>query len=67
MAWRKNPGRMPGECAGKRIAVELRNGMICGETPIASGVPGGWPADGKGACRWRLDGSPFDIVNFRIL
>jgi hypothetical protein len=65
--WRENHGRMPGLAAGKRIVVELRNGSICGEQPVGSGSPAGWPADGKGGCRWSLEGSDFDIVRYRIL
>ena len=56
--WRDNPGRMPGLCAGKRVEVELRNGSKPKES---------WPADGKGGCRWSLEGHAFDIVRFRIV
>jgi hypothetical protein len=65
--WLDSPGHMPKEAAGKRVAVILRNGMICGEKPISPSSPAGWPADGWGACIWKIDGHPFDILRYRIL
>jgi hypothetical protein len=52
---------------GKRVAVTLRNGSIAGESPVPSGSPAGWAADGNGACRWTLTGHRFDIIRYRIL
>lgn len=68
--WRDNHGMMPREASGKRVAVELRNGKREGEEPISPTSPAGWPADGKGACRWSFSKGPasaFDIVRYRIL
>ena len=65
--WFVNNGRMPAFCKGKRICVELRNSMICGENPVADGSPLGWPADGLGGVRWSLDGHPLDIIRYRVL
>lgn len=65
--WQENAGTCPARAMGKRVAVILRNGSVCGENPVANGSPAGWPADGKGACRWSLEGSDFDIVKYRIL
>lgn len=68
--WRENAGTCPASAMGKRVAVELRNGSRCGEQPVANGAPAGWPADGKGGCRWSFSTGPssaFDIIRYRIL
>lgn len=65
--WHENAGTCPTRAMGKRVAVILRNGSVCGEKPVANGAPAGWPADGKGGCRWSLTGHDFDIVKYRIL
>lgn len=56
--WFKNNGKMPAFVEGKRIMVELRNGLKPAES---------WPADGRGGCQWKLTRSPFDIVRFAIV
>lgn len=55
---RENPGKCPREAAGKRVRVELRNGMRPAET---------WAADGKTGCRWTLTGDAFDIVRWEVI
>lgn len=68
--WRVNRGFMPKEAAGKRVAVKLRNGSISGDKPVTPYSPAGWPADGRGGCRWshtKGHASAFDIVEYRIL
>ena len=67
MSWRPATGELPREARGKRVKVKLRNGMVCGTEPVATGAPSGWHADerapGKGPpVRWRHDGSDFDVV-----
>jgi hypothetical protein len=54
-----NPGYLPSEAIGKRVAVRLANGI-----PVP---PPGWPADGKGGCNWRLNGHPFNIAEFEVI
>ena len=60
---RRNEGHMPGEAAGKRVRVKLRNGRVPAES---------WPADGKSACSWALtpEGKPsrdFDILEYEVI
>lgn len=64
--FRKNPGRLPDECKGKRILAKMRHGGIgrYDEGPMS---PKGWPADGQGGCRWKLIGDETDIVEYAIL
>lgn len=71
MSWKPNPapGFLPEAARGKRVKVKLRNGMICGNEPVAGGAPAGWHADssapGKGPpVRWRHDGGPFDVTDW---
>lgn len=54
-----NPGYCPREAIGKRVRVTLANGIVV--------VSPGWPADGKGACRWTLLGRPHDIAEFEVI
>jgi hypothetical protein len=68
--WKPNErGQCPAMAKGRRVKVKLRNGMIDGAEPIASGTPAGWRADetalGKGpAMDWRLRNSPLDVVEW---
>lgn len=65
---RPNPGRLPDEADGTdegktfRVHVRLRNGYCTKEKEQL-----GWPASGRGACNWRLTGSPFDILEWEII
>ena len=61
---RPNPGRCPPEAAGKRIAGRLRNGSGFGSKPVSPTAPLGWAAD---TTDWRLTGSPFDLLEYRVL
>lgn len=56
----RNPGHLPAEAQGKRVRVVLANGA-------RAGGAAGWPADGKGACRWDRSGSPFDIDFYEVI
>ena len=62
----RNPGRCPAEAEGKRVAVALMTGEPgrCDDNPMS---PPGWAADGRFGCSWALDGSPFNIDQYRIL
>jgi len=53
-----NPGYCPADLEGtaKRVKVRLRNGSEPEEP---------WPASGKGALRWSLGRSPFDVVEYQ--
>ncbi|WP_173426238.1 hypothetical protein [Sphingomonas hengshuiensis] len=51
-----NPGHLPAEAMGKRVNVRLANGSL----------RTGWPADGRGACRWTIEHSPFDIAEYEV-
>lgn len=53
-----NPGRLPAEAAGKRVIVELCNGIIS---------KGDWAADGQNGCRWTLTGNGWDIAFYEVL
>lgn len=69
MSWQPNPGYCPGLAKGKRVKVRLRNGRVCGDKPIANGVPAGWHADatapGKGPpINWNLTGGDFDVIEW---
>jgi hypothetical protein len=57
MVWAPNLGKCPRFAAGRRVFVRLRNGMRPAES---------WAADGRQACRWAIDNSPFDIVEFEL-
>lgn len=61
----RNPGWRPDEVAGKRIEPALMTGEI-GSRDDPS-FPAGWAADGRGGCSWVLDGSPFNIDQYRVL
>lgn len=67
--FKHNPGECPPEAAGKRVRVILRHSKAepryANET--RSDVPGGWSADGKGGCRWRIRRDPFDIIAYRLI
>lgn len=67
--WRENKGRCPRDLVGtsKRVVVELANGTVCGKDAVSTATPPGWPADGKGACRWSLTGHDFDIARFYVI
>lgn len=67
--WLRNPGRQPGGTEGKRVKVRLFNGTIAGTKPISPTSPAGWPADGKGACNWRISNPPhpFEIKEYCVL
>lgn len=64
MIWRANPGKQPSGTEGKRVAVELANGMVCGLVPYGNSLPVGWAAD---RCCWKIEGHPFDIARFAII
>lgn len=53
----RNLGHLPIEAEGKRVRGRLRNGTAFS----------GWPADGRGACRWSLTRSPFDIEFYEVI
>ena len=55
---KRNPGHLPHEAEGKRVRVGLANGHRPSEP---------WAADGRGACRWTLTGSPFDIEFYEVV
>jgi hypothetical protein len=60
--WFENNGRMPAFCAGKRVFVELRNGVRPAES---------WACDGRDAMNWELSppdrpAAKFDVVRFKI-
>lgn len=57
---KRNPGLCPPEARDKRVTGMLRNGD-------RFGVNGGWPADGRAACRWSLTGEPHDIAFYEVL
>jgi hypothetical protein len=60
---KRNPGHCPSEAVGQRVAVQLRNGSIRGRDGEL-----GWPADGKGGCRWAIHGwDQFDIIGFQVV
>lgn len=54
---KRNYGHLPGDAIGRRVRVKLANGRVCD----------GWPADGKGGCRWTLTGHPFDIAEYEVI
>lgn len=56
--FRPNPGHLPADAVGKRVAVALSSGILS---------QSGWPADGPAGCSWAIKGSPFDIVFYRVL
>lgn len=62
--WCDNPGFLPGGVAGKRVAVELRNGRRDGEKPVSTTAKAGWDAD---SARWSLEGNPADIIRYKVL
>lgn len=64
--FRRNLGHLPDAAAGKRVEVVLATGAY-GRCDGGSTAPPGWAADGRGACRWTLTGSPFDIDQYRVL
>lgn len=54
---KRNLGSQPPETIGRRVRVELRNGLRPAET---------WAADGRGGCCWERAGSDFDIVKWEL-
>lgn len=69
MTWQENTGRCPEHLIGtnKRVAVKLRDGTKHGLVPVSSYGPRGWPANGKGACRWHKTGCRADIIEYKEL
>lgn len=63
---RPNPGHLPEEAIGKRVRVRLANGEL-GRSDNNPMSPPGWAADGRGGCRWSIEGQPHDIVEFEVL
>lgn len=61
-----NPGYLPEEAAGKRVRVRLAHGGMgsCDDNPMS---PPGWAADGRGGCRWVIDGRPHDIAEYEVI
>ncbi len=53
-----NPGKLPPEAIGKRVEVELCNGII---------GKGDWAADGQNGCRWTLTGNGWDIAFYQVV
>ncbi|MBB4859673.1 hypothetical protein HNO88_003002 [Novosphingobium chloroacetimidivorans] len=64
MPLQPNPGKCPAEAAGRRVRVVLFNG-----TDTARTEPGGWAADGKSGCTWRIHRPPhpFDIKLWELI
>jgi hypothetical protein len=66
MALKSNrTGKCPREAHGKRVRVSLVNGY---DSKVKE--PSGWPADGKGACRWSRTAPPhngFDIDQYEVI
>jgi hypothetical protein len=58
---------MPSDAAGKRVRGKLANGEPFGFKPVSDTAPAGWPADGKGACRWSRTGSAADIDYYEVI
>lgn len=63
--FKPNPGKCPAAARGKRVRVILADGRE-GKTDGGSQVPPGWAADGKGGCRWTIEGGPFDIAFYKV-
>jgi hypothetical protein len=55
--FKRNPGRCPEECKGKRVRVQLVNGTIPAET---------WAADGRDGCKWERSSFPFAIDGYQL-
>lgn len=68
MAWQPNPGHCPpeadGTAEGKDFRVHVR--LRCGYDTRRK-EPAGWPATGRGACRWTLTGHRCDIVEWELI
>ncbi len=64
--FRRNPGRCPDEAVGKRVLVAQMTGELgrADDNPMS---PAGWAADGRGGCAWTLDGSPWNIDQYRVI
>lgn len=60
-----NPGHLPTKAIGKRVRVLLADGTT--NRDVDPSAPPGWPADGKGGCRWTLTGRPHDIAKFEVI
>lgn len=61
-----NPGHLPPEAIGKRVRVLLANGEP-GRTDNNPMSPAGWAAEGRGGCRWSIEGNPFDIAEYEVI
>jgi hypothetical protein len=66
--WRENPGYLPDDAKGKRVAVQLRDGSTRGEVPYSDSVKAGWEAS---TVRWTLldEGHPcrhVDVLRYRV-
>lgn len=61
-----NHGHCPGAARGKRVRGVLRGGNQFGFNQISPVTPPGWPADGKGGCRWTLEGHSHDILEWEL-
>lgn len=55
-AMKPNPGFCPLEAEGKRVRVKLANGHV-----------GEWAADGRGGCRWTIEGHEHDIAEYEVI
>lgn len=62
MPLQPNLGECPPHAKGKRVRVVLENGY-----DTAPREPGGWPADGREGCDWRLRNHPFAIKEFEVI
>jgi hypothetical protein len=71
----RNPGYLPDDCVefdaqrqdtGKVFRVRV---VTFGGYDTAGREPKGWPASGRGACKWRIDRPPhpFDIEFYERL
>jgi len=63
---KRNPGYCPEEAKGKRVRVQLANGIRPKDND-GPGMQPGWAADGKGGCRWSRTGSPHDIEFYAVV
>lgn len=64
MALQPNAGKCPSEAHGRRVRVVLFNGH-----DTARKEPGGWAADGKSGCNWRIGKPPhpFEIKEWELI
>lgn len=57
---RPNPGYCPAEAEGRRVKV-----LLAGDDEGAT--PREWQADGRGGCRWSIQGDRFDIREYEVI